>query len=69
MTMFYKRWTSFKIAIIVYFVFRNASHEECRKILNLKTAKQFKKPRTTLNVRNKFNDIRKIDDLWNETKE
>ena len=62
----YRRWTNPEIAIIVYFAFRNAGHEGCRKILNLKTAGQFEEPRTTLSIRNKLDDIRKIDSLWDE---
>lgn len=62
----YRRWTNPEIAIIVYFASRNAGHEECRKILNLKTAGHFEEPRTTLSIRNKLDDIRKIDSLWDE---
>ena len=64
----YRRWTGPEIVIVVYFASRNAGHEGCRKILNLKTAGQFEEPRTTLSIRNKLDDIRKIDDLWSETK-
>ncbi len=62
----YRRWTNSEIAIVVYFAFRNADHEECRKILNLKIARHFEKSRTTLSIRNKLDDIRKIESLWNE---
>lgn len=58
-----------EIAIVVYFAFRNAGHEECRKILNLKIAEQFEKSWTTLSIRNKLDNIRKIDSLWNEAEE
>lgn len=67
--MSYRRWTNSEIAIVVYFAFRNANHEECRKILNLKIAEQFEKSWTTLSIRNKLDDIRKIDSLWNEAEE
>jgi len=62
----YRRWTNPEIAIVVYFASRNAGHEGCRKILNLKTAGHFEESRTTLSIRNKLDDIRKIDSLWDE---
>jgi hypothetical protein len=61
--MNYRRWTDPETVIVVYFASRNAGHEACRRILEIKAAGQSHQPRTTLSIRNKLDDIRRIDGL------
>ena len=59
-----RRWDNEKIAIAIFFAFRNASHEACAKILQLKRRGKNSEPRTRFSVRNKLDRIRKIEKLW-----
>ena len=59
-----RRWDNEKIAIAIFFAFRNANHEACAKILQLKRREKNSESRTGFSVRNKLDRIRKIEKLW-----
>ncbi len=58
-----RRWTDAETAIAVYFVFRNTDYKACVKIIFYKTEKENLESQTSLNIRNKFYDIRITEDL------
>lgn len=63
-SMSIRRWNDAKIAIAIYFVFKNTSYEACAKIIFYKTREVNQESRTNLSVRNKLHDIHMTRDLW-----
>ena len=59
-----RRWDDDELAIAIYFASRNAGHEACAKIIQYKTGREHLKPRSSVAVRTKLDDIRKIGNLW-----
>ena len=59
-----RRWNDDELAIVIYFVFRNADHEAYVKIIQYKIEKKNLKSRSNVAVRIKLDDIRKIKNLW-----